>query len=187
MALAIGANVTFFLNLRPKYDKVNLHVYGKDVLSGKRLEMRVQWRLAIGCAAVSVYIGAMIFISSAQQDYAVSVTAGQPEFQFSAADAEYVIPVHVDNRANRMLTSTDDQRCFLSYHLYDENGTLLEYDNVRTEFMNRIFSGQTAQEELKISGLESGVYQVSLDVVKEGEAWFSEKGADCGTVRIIVR
>lgn len=149
--------------------------------------MRVRWRLIIGCAAVLVYIGAMISISSAQQDYAVSVTAGQSEFQFSAVDAEYVIPVSVDNRANRMLTSTDDQRCFLSYHLYDEKGTLMEYDNVRTEFINRIFSGKTAQEEIKISGLESGIYQVELDVVKEGEAWFSEMGADCDTVRLIVR
>lgn len=180
-------NVTFFLNLRPKYDKINLYVYGMDVLPGKRLDMRMRWRLAIGCVAVLVYIGAMIFISSAQQDYAVSVTAGQTEFQYPVTDAEYVIPVHVDNRANRMLASTDDQRCFLSYHLYDEKGILLEYDNVRTEFINRIFSGQTAEEEIKISGLESGVYQVELDVVKEGEAWFSEKGADCDTVRIIVR
>lgn len=158
-----------------------------DVLTEKRLEMRVRWRLVIGCAMVLVYIGAMIFISSAQQDYAVSVTVEQSEFQFSAADAEYVIPVQVNNRANRMLTSTDDQRCFLSYHLYDEQGSPLEYDNVRTEFINRIFSGQTAQEEIKISGLKSGVYQVSLDVVKEGEAWFSEKGADCDTVKVIVR
>ena len=71
--------------------------------------------------------------------------------------------------------------------MYDGEGKLLEYDNVRTEFINRIFSGQTAQEEIRISGLESGVYQVSLDVVKEGEAWFSEEGADCDTVRIIVR
>ncbi len=149
--------------------------------------MRVRWRLAIGGAVVLVYICSMIFISLAQQDYAVSVTAGQSEYQFSAADAEYIIPVSVDNRANRMLTSTDDQRCFLSYHLYDEKGTLLEYDNIRTEFTNRIFSGETAQQEIRISGLESGVYEVSLDVVKEGEAWFSEKGADCDTVRIIVR
>lgn len=149
--------------------------------------MRVRWRMAIGCMAVLIYVGSMIYISSAQQDYAVSITALQPEYQFSAEDAEYVIQVCVDNRANRMLVSTDDQRCFLSYHLYDEKGTLLEYDNERTEFMNRIFSGQTAQEEIKISGLESGIYQVVLDVVKEGDAWFSEKGADCDTVRITVR
>lgn len=149
--------------------------------------MRMRWRYAIGGAAVLVYIGAMIFISSAQQDYAVSITTEQPEFEFSAADEEYAIPVRVDNQANRMLTSTDDQRCFLSYHLYDEKGVLLVYDNVRTEFINRVFSGQTAQEEIRISKLESGVYQVSLDVVKEGEAWFSENGADCDTVRIIVR
>ncbi len=185
--MALGANVTFFLNLRSKYGKVNLYVYGIERLPGKRLEMRVRWRLAVGCATVLIYIGAMIWISLAQQDYAVSVTAGQSEYQFSASEAEYVIPVSVDNRANRMLTSTDDQRCFLSYHLYDGEGKLLEYDNVRTEFINRIFSGQTAQEEIRISGLESGVYQVSLDVVKEGEAWFSEEGADCDTVRIIVR
>lgn len=187
MALALGADVIFFLNSQSKYGKVNLYVQGMDVLPEKRLEMRVRWRLAIGCAVVLVYIGVTVFISSVQQDYAVSVTASQAEFAFSAGDAEYVIPVSVDNGANRMLTSTDDQRCFLSYHLYDGDGNLLAYDNERTEFINRIFSGQTAQEEIRISGLESGAYQVSLDVVKEGEAWFSEKGADCDTVRIVVR
>ena len=149
--------------------------------------MRARWRMAIGCAVILVYTGIMIFISSTQQDYAVSITASQPEYQFSAADEEYVILAYVDNRANRMLVSTDDQQCFLSYHLYDEEGKLLEYNNVRTEFNNRIFSGQAAQEEIRISGLESGVYQVSFDIVKENEAWFSEKGADCDTVRLIVQ
>lgn len=149
--------------------------------------MRVRWSMVIGCILVLLYTGAMILISSSQQDYAVKVMAARQEFQFSTADTEYLIPVYVDNGANRMLTSTDDQKCFLSYHLYDEDGTLLEYDNERTEFINRIFSGQTSEEEIRISGLESGVYQVSLDVVKEGEAWFSEKGADCDTVKLIVQ
>ncbi len=143
--------------------------------------------MAVSCIVVLIYIGAMIYISSVQQDYAVKVTAVQQEFQFSAEDAEYVINVYVDNGANRMLASTDDQKCFLSYHLYDEEGALLEYDNERTEFINRIFSGQTSEEEIRISGLERGIYQVSLDVVKEGEAWFSEKGADCDTVKLIVQ
>lgn len=149
--------------------------------------MRVRWQMVLGCIIALVYAGMMIYISSIQQDYAVTVTASQSEFLFSAEDTEYVIPVYVNNEANRMLVSTDDQRCFLSYHLYDENGTLLEYDNKRTEFINRIFSGQDAEEEIRISGLEKGVYQLALDIVKEGEAWFSENGADCDTVRLIVQ
>lgn len=175
------------MNLRLKYDKVNLYAYGKGMLPGKRLGMRIRWRIAIGCIMILIYTGAMVYISSVQQDYAIKITASQQEFQFSAADAEYIIPVHVDNRANRMLTSTDDQKCFLSYHLYDEKGTLLEYENERTEFINRIFSGQTSEEEIRISGLERGIYQVSLDVVKEGAAWFSEKGAECDMVKLIVQ
>lgn len=149
--------------------------------------MRVGRRMVIGGILVFLYIGAMIFISSLQQDYAVKVTAMQQEFRFPAADAEYVIPIVVDNRANRMLTSTDDQKCFLSYHLYSEDGKLLAYDNERTEFINRVFSGQTSEEEIRIIGLESGIYYVALDVVKDGEAWFSEKGAECDTVKVIVQ
>lgn len=149
--------------------------------------MRIRWQMVLGCIIVLVYTGMMIYISSIQQNYAVTVTAGQPEFRFSVEDAEYIIPVYVDNEANRMLVSTDDQRCFLSYHLYDGNGVLLEYDNKRTEFINRIFSGQSAEEEIRISGLEKGVYQLALDIVKEGEAWFAENGADCDTVRLIVQ
>ena len=149
--------------------------------------MRVRWKLSIGCIVVLTYIGAMVYISSVQQDYAVKVTASQLEFQFPETDTEYIIPVYVENRANRMLVSTDDQRCFLSYHLYDEEGNLLKYDYERTVFTNRIFSGQAAEEEIRVYGLERGVYQVSLDVVKEGEAWFSEQGADCDIVKLIVQ
>lgn len=149
--------------------------------------MRIRWKIVIACLLAVIYTGAMIYISSVQQDYAVRVTAVQTEYQFAAGEAEYVIPVQVDNHANRMLVSTDDQKCFLSYHLYDEEGKLLEYDNIRTEFINRIFSGKSAEEEIRISGLEPGTYQVKLDVVKEDEAWFSEKGADCDTVTLTVK
>ncbi len=149
--------------------------------------MRIRWKIVVTVLMAMIYTGAMIYISSIQQDYAVRVAAMQPEYLFAAGEPEYVIPVYVDNGANRMLVSTDDQNCFLSYHLYDADGNLLEYDNKRTEFINRIFSGKSAEEEIRISGLEPGIYQVKLDVVKEGEAWFSEKGADCDTIRLTVQ
>lgn len=149
--------------------------------------MKIRWKMVIASLLAVIYTAAMIYISSVQQDYAVRVAAMQPEYQFAAGEPEYVIPVHVDNHANRMLVSTDDQKCFLSYHLYDADGTLLEYDNIRTEFINRIFSGKSAEEEIRISGLEPGIYQVKLDMVKEGEEWFSEKGADCDTVKLTVQ
>lgn len=149
--------------------------------------MRMQWRMAAGCIAVLVYAGAMIYISSTQHEFAVSVRAEQKEWEFRAEDETWIIPVYVDNNANRMLVSTDDQKCYLSYHLYDESGTLLEYDNERTAFVTPLFSGQSGAEEIRISGLEKGIYQVKLDVVKEGVAWFSENGADCDTVKLVVR
>ncbi len=149
--------------------------------------MKIRWRMAVGCIVALVYAGAMIYISSIQQEFAVTVRARQPEWEFSVEDEAWVIPVYVDNRANRMLVSTDDQKCYLSYHLYDEEGTLLEYDNERTEFVIPLFSGQSGEEEIRISGLERGIYQVKLDVVKEGVAWFSDNGADCDTVKLVVR
>lgn len=149
--------------------------------------MKIRWKIVIAFLLAAIYTVAMIYISSVQQDYAVKVTAMQPEYQFAAGEAEYVIPVYVDNHANRMLVSTDDQKCFLSYHLCDADGNLLEYDNIRTEFINRIFSGKSAEEEIRISGLEPGIYQLELDVVKEGEAWFSKEGAECDTVKLTVQ
>lgn len=149
--------------------------------------MKIRWKIVIAVIVAVIYTGSMIYISMIQKDYAVSIKASQSEYEFGAELSEYVIPVVVENRANRMLVSTDDQRCFLSYHVYDEDGTLLAYDNRRTEFINRIFSGKSAEEEIRITGLEPGEYQIVLDVVKEGVAWFSENGADCDTIRLMVQ
>ena len=97
----------------------------------------------------------------------------------------YSIHVEIRNKANRMLSS--EQRIFLSYHVYDGNGNVLAYDNVRSELGKNIFSHSTERVELKVDALEPGEYILGIDVVEEGVTWFSEHEEMEKKLRIAVK
>jgi uncharacterized protein YcfL len=76
----------------------------------------------------------------------------------------------------------------LSYHWYDAAGTVVTWDGARTSVAG-LGAGQTTTSFARIIGpVSAGTYTLRFDLVQEGVAWFSGKGASFPAVteRIVV-
>jgi hypothetical protein len=66
---------------------------------------------------------------------------------------------------------------FISYHIYDEKGKTIAYDNRRYHLPRVLRRNKTTTFQLPVffSYPKSGAYTVEFDIVKEGEFWGSGK------------
>jgi uncharacterized protein (DUF3820 family) len=80
------------------------------------------------------------------------------------------------------------QNINLSYHWYDAAGNVVTWDGARTSVAG-VGPGQTTTAFVKIVGpVSAGTYTLRFDLVQEGVAWFSGKGASFPAVteRVVV-
>lgn len=144
------------------------------------------WKTVLVCLIIVIYVGILVFISSVQSNYRVSIKTEQDAYVFVAGKNIYEIPVIVHNRANRLI-STDMRDMYLSYHIFDENGNVLVYDNMRTPFGKTLYSGDKAHMSLQVSDMDPGKYVLEIDIVQEGVEWFSEQEDMTKKVTVLVQ
>jgi hypothetical protein len=95
-----------------------------------------------------------------------------------------VIPVSVTNKSTATWDSKDkDHPVFISYHLLNAKGEMVQQDNIRTSFNKRIGTDESARVDLMVNApSKKGEYYLEVDMVKEKVAWFKNKGSK--TIRI---
>ena len=119
----------------------------------------------------------------AGQSYAASVDAsGIPTAM--ATRMTTTVAVAVTNASG----ATWGSNVNLSYHWYDAAGAVVTWDGARTSVAG-VGPGQTTTAFARIVGpVAAGSYTLRFDVVQEGVAWFSSKGATFPAVaeRVVV-
>ena len=92
---------------------------------------------------------------------------------------EMSVPISVINKSTSTWDSEDKEHpVFVSYHLLDEKGEMLTFENDRTPF-NKVIEpgGATIVNLIVAAPSEAGEYYVEVDIVKERVAWFKDKGS----------
>jgi hypothetical protein len=90
------------------------------------------------------------------------------------------VEAKVKNKMYYVLGSKDNY--FISYHIYDENGKIVQFDNPRTDIQD-IEPGNADYVEINIQApAEKGRYKLIIDIVKEGEYWFKDRGEKPGSL-----
>lgn len=80
----------------------------------------------------------------------------------------------------------NNQRCHLSYHIYDSDGACILWDGERTDF--GILLGESTVT-LYVNGnyfKEPGEYVVEIDMVEEGVSWLSQQGWEPVRIHVLV-
>ena len=122
-----------------------------------------------------------------EEDFYASINATQSRYGISEG-RRLVIPLTLNNRGRRTWSSMDSPPIFLSYHLLDGEGRIIRFDNPRTRLPGTVNPGQSVSMPLKIHApLDAGRYQLELDLVREGTAWFSEGGSPTLRIELDVR
>ena len=90
-----------------------------------------------------------------------------------------LIPISVTNKSTVTWDSKDkDHPVFMSYHLFNAKGDMMEYDNIRTSFNKRIGTDESVRVDLRVNApSKTGEYYLEVDIVKEKVAWFKNKGS----------
>jgi len=90
-----------------------------------------------------------------------------------------VISVSVTNKSTATWDSKDkDHPVFISYHLLNAKGEMVEHDNIRTSFNKRIGTDESVRMDLMVNApSKKGEYYLEVDMVKEKVAWFKNKGS----------
>ena len=103
------------------------------------------------------------------------------------------IPITVHNRSVAGWASESQVPVVASYHLHRRSpsisggGTLVTFDNVRTELPGRLDPGADVDVRLRVEApLEPGDYLVEIDLVHEGMTWFAERGGTTAVVSMRV-
>jgi len=99
---------------------------------------------------------------------APSFTAGQT----------VTVPVIVTNTGQGTFPTTSSYPVNLGYHWYDTVGRAVVWDGARTKLPGDLASGQSVSLSAQVAAPSApGTYSLRFDLVQEGVAWFSLKGA----------
>ncbi len=101
---------------------------------------------------------------------------------------KFTIPLRIKNTGSKIWSSRDKNPYFLSYHLLNEKGKIIKFDNPRFTLPKRVKPGQTIKMEVKLNApLKIGKYILEFDIVREGITWFKNKKSKTLKINLIVK
>lgn len=104
--------------------------------------------------------------------------------QFTAGQTT-VVPVTIKNIGNGTFPTTSSFPVNLSYHWTSASGANVIWDGARTKIGPDLASGQSVTVSAPVTAPTSGgSYVLKMDLVQEGVAWFSLKGAATGNLSV---
>lgn len=148
---------------------------------------KLWWKFAITVAVIAAYVVLLIYIGASQSNYRVIISTEKEVYEFNAGTEDFLIPITIDNQANRMLDTSLGGEIYVTYHLYDAEGKLLVFNNVRTPLENCIFANSKDTLDLRVSPMESGEYIIGINIVHEHVEWFSDHEDIEKKVKVIVK
>lgn len=85
------------------------------------------------------------------------------------------IEVVVNNLSKNTWKTEIATPIYISYHWYEENGNLCEYEGCRTALPEPIHPGESRQLSVNVQPLNGvGTYQLEITMVMEEEFWFEQ-------------
>ena len=110
-------------------------------------------------------------------EYAARFESASKEYRaFEAETSE--IALKVTNLGTAVWKSEGPKPFFLSYHLLDNQGQLLEFDNARFPFPEEVRPGRSIEMAVPLKApLDQGLYRLEFDCLQEGVTWFKDKGS----------
>src|SRR2546428_405831 len=95
------------------------------------------------------------------------------------------VPVTIRNIGNGIFPTTSSFPVNLAYHWSSASGANVIWDGSRTPLGGDLLSGQSVTVNAAVTApATGGSYVLKLDLVQEGVAWFSSKGAATGNLSV---
>jgi hypothetical protein len=110
-------------------------------------------------------------------DYAAAISAGVNKLQALEGGA-VEIDLRLKNTGRQEWSTRAKNPCLISYHLLDDKGQVLKFDNPRTALPKAVPPGKKIEAAVRVKApLEAGTYILDFDLVREGLSWFKDLGS----------
>ena len=89
-------------------------------------------------------------------------------------DSISTIAISIVNNSGKIIPSIPDgeHSTYLSYHVYDSDGKLINWDNIRTTLETDIYGSSEQSVNIKTKQLEDNKLKIEVDFVTENQRWW---------------
>jgi Mannosylglycerate hydrolase MGH1-like glycoside hydrolase domain len=110
-------------------------------------------------------------------DYSAKIEANLTGIHLYEGGAEEV-RLRLKNSGKMEWSSQGQNPSLVCYHILDDEGGVLKFDNVRTALPNPVRPGEEITLPVRVKApLKAGNYRLEFDLVREGIAWFKDTGS----------
>ncbi len=142
-------------------------------------------RLALVKEGLAWFPPSQVFLVQVVPAYSAQIAP--PQVPSLATGITYTIPVTVTNIGTATWTSSGAQPVTLSYHWHDTAGNTVVWDGIRTPLGADVAPGATVTLQANIATpATAGSYSLTLDLVREGVAWFQSFGSAPLSLSVVV-
>jgi len=111
------------------------------------------------------------------RDYSARIETSATGIHLYEGESEEA-DLHLKNTGKKEWSSEVQNPCLVSYHLLDEAGEVLNFDNARTALPHAVRPGEEISVAVRVKApLKKGDYRLEFDLVREGLAWFKDSGS----------
>lgn len=120
-------------------------------------------------------------------EYRGIIRTKKSEYTVTEGD-RLTITFRLQNKGQKSWNSSGENPCLLSYHLLDESGQTIQYDNRRYPLPGEINPGQKINLTTTLnSPLGEGKYILEFDLLREGIVWFADYGSKPCRIMLTVK
>ncbi|MDE3103008.1 MAG: hypothetical protein KGJ98_12320, partial [Chloroflexota bacterium] len=133
-------------------------------------------RLALVKEGVAWFPPSQVFPVTVVPAFAARIAP--PQLPSLATGITYTVPVTLTNIGTRAWSASGASPVDLSYHWHDAAGNTVVWDGVRTALGADVAPGASVTLQASIATpATAGTYTLTLDLVREGVAWFASLGS----------
>lgn len=103
----------------------------------------------------------------------LAISSKSPGFDHAKPNQILDIPIKITNKSDIVYNDPTN----ISYHFFDANGKEILHDGDRTAVSLPILPDAESEQSVRVyAPKEPGAYVIQIDLVKEGQYWFGDKG-----------
>lgn len=130
------------------------------------------------------FVSNLLKRSGAQkEDYAASIRTKRKSLATLEGERADVF-LRLKNTGSTTWNKQSPNPCFVSFHLLDESGKVIQFDNRRFPFPHEVRPSQKIKMKASVrSPLDAGDYILEFDLLREGISWFKDSGSPTCRIR----
>lgn len=129
------------------------------------------------------------FIQKSLEKISYSCIIEPEKKKYSSFEGERLeLDFRIKNTGREVWSSRGKNPCLLSYHLLDQQGKIIKYDNRRFPLPRKVSPSRTVEMTVTLgSPLDEGEYILEFDLLREGITWFKDYGSQTSKINLSVK